>query len=292
MGDETVERMSFGDTLKNVGKRIDGRRAEILLHHGGTLPQAMTYALSGGKFFRAFLALEGCRLHAVADDAATDAALAIECIHAYSLVHDDLPCMDDDDLRRGLPTVHKQWNEAVAVLAGDALQALAFDLMLHHRMGPHRSEAARVLARSAQRMVSGQMQDIEAETADEPLSLKSITQLQSSKTGALINWAATIGPQLAAQDTSALNSYANALGLAFQIADDILDVEGDAATVGKAVGKDADAGKATFVSHLGLDGAKRRAGELVQEACDALSIYGDDAETLKEAARFVITRTH
>ncbi len=267
-------------------------RGLIVTPDAEDLSKAMSHALHGGKALRAFLVLESSRLHGVERQIAERAAFAIECIHAYSLVHDDLPCMDDDDLRRGLPTVHKKWDEATAVLAGDALQSMAFEMMLHHSMGPHRAETTKTLAMAARFMVRGQMMDIEAETASEPLTLKQITYLQSGKTGALIRWSGTAGPQLAGEHSEELGRYADALGLAFQIADDVLDVEGDEATVGKAVGKDAGAGKATFVSLLGLDAAKLRARQLVDEACDALSCYGEDAETLKEAARFVITRTH
>lgn len=259
-----------------------------------TVVQAMRYASAGGKRLRAFLALESARLHGVAPDRAIWAAASAEALHAYSLVHDDLPCMDDDDLRRGMPTVHRQWDEATAVLAGDALQSLAFELLARPELGDPAQRADLVLgmarAVGAQGMVLGQALDIAAETAAEPLSLEQITTLQAGKTGALIAWSATVGPVMAGADPGPLRDYAQALGLAFQIADDILDVTGDAATVGKAVGKDADAGKATFVSLLGLDGAKTRAEALVRDACAALGPYGTQAETLREAARFVISR--
>ncbi|MGC1498339.1 MAG: polyprenyl synthetase family protein [Sulfitobacter sp.] len=256
--------------------------------------QAMAHATHGGKRLRGFFVLETARLHGVSPEQAILPATAIEVLHAYSLVHDDLPCMDDDDLRRGAPTVHVKWDEATAVLAGDALQALAFELVtdLSVGSGDVRADLAQSLAKAAgaQGMVLGQALDIAAETASSPLSLDQITALQQGKTGALIAWSAMAGARMAQADTMPLNSYASAVGLAFQIADDILDVTGDAATVGKATGKDANAGKATFVSHLGLDGAKRRADELVQSACDALSVYGDQAETLRQAAAFVIAR--
>jgi len=208
-------------------------------------------------------------------------------------VHDDLPCMDDDDLRRGQPTVHRKWDEATAVLAGDALQTLAFEL-LGQLACP--AEARLILMTSLAQaagvggMVGGQALDIAAETAAAPLSLAEITALQAGKTGALIEWSAMAGPRMADADATALGAYAKHLGLAFQIADDILDVEGDAETVGKAVGKDDAAGKATFVSHLGLAGAKTRAAELVDMACDALSEYGPEAQSLRAAAAFVIAR--
>ncbi len=259
----------------------------------GPIPQAMMYAVTGGKAMRAFLVMETARLHGVAN--AVPAAAAIECLHAYSLVHDDLPCMDDDALRRGQPTVHVKWDEATAVLVGDALQALAFQLVAE--AGDHLEQRwllSKTLAQASgiEGMVGGQAMDIAAETAIDPLTLQDIISLQLKKTGALISWSSLVGPRMSGDEHGPLDTYGQCLGLAFQIWDDVLDVEGDANAVGKAVGKDAVAGKATFVSLLGLDGAKRRANELVQEACDALSPYGDDAETLKEAARFVIARTH
>ena len=213
------------------------------------------------------------------------AAAAIEALHAYSLVHDDLPCMDDDDLRRGQPTVHRKWDEATAVLAGDALQTLAFELVAQTSC----PDAARIdlvstLAQASglRGMVGGQALDIAAETADDRSPWTRSQLLQAGKTGALIEWSATAGPRMAQADTSALGQYARDLGLAFQIADDILDVEGDAETVGKAVGKDADAGKATFVSLLGLDGAKARAQNLVNRP---VTCYLYMATTLTRCAK-------
>ena len=256
--------------------------------------QAMAHATRGGKRLRGFMVLEGARLHGVSADVALWAACGIEALHAYSLVHDDLPCMDDDDLRRGEPTVHIKWDEATAVLAGDALQTLAFEMVTHPDIGDARAELARSLAiaSGAQGMVLGQALDIAAETAAEPLTLPAIERLQAGKTGALIAWSGVAGPILAGADQTPLRTYATDLGLAFQIADDILDVTGDAETVGKATGKDDAAGKATFVSLLGLDEAERRADALVQSACAALDIYGEKAETLRALARFVVTRSH
>lgn len=252
---------------------------------------AMGYAVRGGKGLRGFLVLESAALHGISN--AAKVAAAIECLHAYSLVHDDLPCMDDDDLRRGQPTVHRKWDEATAVLAGDALQSLAFEFLASADCAAERrTDLIRSFAEASgvRGMVGGQALDIAAETALAPLTLDEITTLQAGKTGALITWSATAGPRMAGADIGPLKRYGDALGLAFQIWDDVLDVTGDAETVGKAVGKDADAGKATFVSLLGLDGAKRRAADLVTEACDALSIYGETAQTLRDAARFVIAR--
>lgn len=288
---KTVETMPFAAALTRTQDLVSNRLDRILTD-ADTLSIAMRYAMSGGKMLRGFLVLESARLHGVDEEVALNAALAIECVHAYSLVHDDLPCMDDDDLRRGMPTLHRQWDEALAVLAGDALQTLAFELLSDARIGPNALELIRLLARASGKdgMVSGQMLDIAAETSPEPLTLEQITQLQNRKTGCLISWSATTGAVIAGADTTPLRHYADALGLAFQIADDILDVEGDAETVGKRVRKDAEAGKATFVSLLGLDAAKARATELCDQACAALDVYGDHGKTLREAARFVISR--
>jgi len=255
---------------------------------------AMRYGLRGGKRLRGFLVLEGARMLGVAEASALSAAAAIEALHAYSLVHDDLPCMDDDDLRRGQPTLHVKWDEATAVLAGDALQTLAFELLCDPALGTAEVRLALVagLARASgiDGMVLGQALDIAAETAGRALTLDEITALQAGKTGALIGFAAEAGAVIAGADRGPLRAYAAALGLAFQIADDILDVTGDAAKTGKAVGKDAEAGKATFVSLLGLEGARARAAVLVDEACAHLSPFGPAADLLKAAARFTIAR--
>ena len=255
---------------------------------------AMRYAATGGKRLRAFLVLESARLHGIAPVQSVAAAAAVEALHAYSLIHDDLPAMDDDDLRRGLPTVHVKWDEATAILAGDALQTLAFGLLTDPALGSADMRLSLVagLARAsgAEGMVLGQALDIAAETASIPLNLAQITRLQAGKTGALISWSAEAGAVLAGADPAPLRAYATALGLAFQIADDILDVTGDAALTGKRVGKDAQAGKATFVSLLGLDGARTRAAALINEAEAALAPYGTKAQTLIDAAQFVIAR--
>lgn len=290
---DELKRKPFAEALSQAADLATGQVLHGLDGLDGTVADAMRYAVVGGKGLRAFLAIESARLHGLSAAQAAPAAGAIEALHGYSLVHDDMPCMDDDALRRGQPTVHAKWNEAIAVLAGDALQSLAFELVA--RAGC--SDAARValvsgLAQAAgvRGMVGGQAMDIAAETAASPLNLAQITKLQGGKTGALIGWAATVGPVMAGDDPAPLRNYAQNLGLAFQIADDILDIEGDAATVGKALGKDADAGKATFVSLLGLESAKQQAHELICTACDALDVYGTDADTLRDAARFVIAR--
>ena len=284
-------------------ERLAGRAAQVqacldaVLEGYGTLPVAegMRYATRGGKRLRGFLVIEGAALFGVPEARAVRAAAAIEALHAYSLVHDDLPCMDDDDLRRGQPTVHRKWDEATAVLVGDALQTLAFELLADEATHPDAGVRIALIATLAQAsgargMVLGQAQDIAAETAPTPLTLPEITELQANKTGALIRWSAEAGAILAEADPLPLRRYATALGLAFQIADDILDVEGDAAKAGKKLRKDADAGKATFVSLLGLTEAKARAKALAAEAQAALAPYGAKAETLREAARFVISR--
>ena len=256
---------------------------------------AMRYATSGGKGLRGFLVLETARLHGVHKETAIYAAAAVEALHAYSLVHDDLPCMDDDDLRRGQPTVHIKWDQATAVLAGDALQTLAFEALTNDQLALNASVKLALVASLAKAsgaggMVLGQALDIAAETAKTPLTLDQITHLQDHKTGALICWSAEAGARMAGADTAPMRQYAHALGLAFQIADDIMDVEGDAGLAGKRLGKDADAGKATFVSLLGLDRAKQRSADLVEQAQDALAPFGAKADNLRQAARFVIAR--
>jgi farnesyl diphosphate synthase len=255
---------------------------------------AMRYAVQGGKRLRGFLVLEGARMLGMPEDRAISAAASVEALHAYSLVHDDMPCMDDDDLRRGQPTVHLKWDEATAVLAGDALQTLAFELMCDPALGPADVRVALVAglakASGAEGMVLGQALDIAAETAATPLTLAQITELQAGKTGALIRFSAEAGAIIAGADPAPLRAYATALGLAFQIWDDVLDVEGDAEKAGKRLQKDADAGKATFVSLLGMEGAKSRARALVDEAETALRPYGAGAANLIAAARFVISR--
>jgi farnesyl diphosphate synthase len=260
--------------------------------------EAMRYSsLGGGKRLRAFFVLASSTLFKVSATSALRVASAIEFLHAYSLVHDDLPAMDDDDLRRGKPTCHKQFDEATAILAGDALQALAFEVLAQE--ATHGDPAVRVAlvaelakAAGAQGMVGGQMLDLIAETQPD-LSIGAITRLQRLKTGALISFSCTAGAILgkAAEPLRlALAAYAHDLGLAFQIVDDLLDIEGDAAELGKATNKDAAAGKATFVSILGLDRARSQATLLAQQAAAHLEPFGTQAELLKQAAQFVVTR--
>jgi len=285
----------FPDRLAQAAAEI-GAALEAALAGKADQPvvEAMRYALRGGKRLRGFLVLESAALHGISRAAALPAAAAVEALHAYSLVHDDLPCMDDDDLRRGQPTVHVKWDEATAVLAGDALQTLAFALCCDPVLGPAERRVALVAALAqasgAEGMVLGQALDIAAESAAAPLTLEEITALQAGKTGALIGFAAEAGAILAGADRGPMRAYAEAFGLAFQIADDILDVEGDPEAAGKRLGKDAGAGKATFVSLLGLEGAKARAKDLVTMAELALAPYGAAAQTLRDAARFAIAR--
>jgi len=283
---------SFETTLKATAQAVEARLA-ALLPEGGRIANAMRYgALSGGKRLRAFLVIESASLFGATG--ALDAAAAVECIHAYSLVHDDLPAMDDDDLRRGKPTIHIKWDEATAVLAGDALQAQAFEIIANMQVS---AEAKLALIQSlahasgAQGMVLGQDLDIAAESAATPLTLPEITHLQALKTGALIRWSAGAGALLAGENPAPLHAYAEALGNAFQIQDDILDVTGSEAETGKRVQKDAEAGKATFVTLLGLKGAQSRAAELVEEAITHLEPYGAQAGRLRAAAQYIINRS-
>lgn len=285
---------NFRKALLNSANTVEEYLRTEMPDAKDTISEAMHYGvLNGGKRLRAFLAYESATLFDISPDIATPAAAAIECLHAYSLVHDDLPCMDDDDLRRGKPTVHIKWDEATAVLVGDALQTQAFGFLANMQCSEHtRLELIRdfVTAAGVQGMVRGQAMDIAAESSQSQLTLPEITELQALKTGALIKWSAKVGPILANSDTRPLEQYADALGLAFQIHDDILDIEGDAEAAGKRLRKDTDAGKATFVSLLGLNGAKLRAKELVDAASDALEPFGEKAENLRQAAQYTITR--
>jgi farnesyl diphosphate synthase len=258
---------------------------------------AMRYTtLGGGKRLRPFLVMESARLFGVPKASALRTGAALELIHCYSLVHDDLPAMDDDDLRRGKPTVHKQFDEATAILAGDGLLTLAFEVLADPATHPDaeiRAALVLALAKAAgvRGMVGGQMIDLDAET--KTLNLTEITQLQQLKTGALIGFGCEAGAILgraATAERKALRAYADVLGLAFQIADDLLDVEGSVEETGKAVGKDANAGKATFVSLLGIQGARQKAAALVDQAVSHLSGFDDRADLLRLTARFVVDR--
>jgi farnesyl diphosphate synthase len=261
--------------------------------------EAMRYSsLGGGKRLRAFFVLASATLFKVGALAAMRTASAIEFVHAYSLIHDDLPSMDDDDLRRGKPSCHKQFDEATAILAGDALQALAFEVLAHE--DTHGDPAVRTAlvaelakAAGAHGMVGGQMLDLLAETQGRDTSIGAITRLQRLKTGALISFSCTAGAILgkAAEPLRlALSAYAHDLGLAFQIVDDLLDVEGSAEELGKTPGKDQAAGKATFVSILGLERARAQASLLANQAAAHLEPFGPAAHLLKQAANFVVSR--
>ncbi len=260
--------------------------------------------LAGGKRFRPFLVIESAALFGVAADAAMRAAAALELVHCYSLVHDDLPAMDDDDVRRGNPTVHKAFDEASAILAGDALLTLAFEVMAApetHADPAVRSELTLLLARAAGLggMAGGQMLDLAAEGrfADGrplPLSEPEIRRLQAMKTGALIRFACEAGAVLGGaspDEREALAGYGETIGLAFQIADDLIDHEGDAARAGKATGKDAARGKGTLVSLNGTSWARDELTRLVSDAATRLAGFGERAGTLTAAARFVAFRT-
>ena len=302
----------FLQHLDTAAKEIESVLEKLLsaapvageLSRPARLVEAMRYSsLGGGKRFRPFLVVESAALFAVPRSRALMAGAALECVHCYSLVHDDLPAMDNDDLRRGQPTAHKAFDEATAILAGDGLLTLAFDILSRIEMHPDaavRIDLVGSLARAAGLggMVGGQMLDLQAEgrfAGNVPLKLdeSSVRTLQAMKTGALLRFACTAGGILGSANAAqrkALERYGSAVGQAFQIADDLLDLEGDPALVGKQTGKDAVAGKATIVGMLGAPGARARLKELVAEAEDALAPFGKTAEILIEGARFVAER--
>jgi len=263
------------------------------------LSDAMRYAtMNGGKRLRGCLVLAAARLAngGSLPDGAFDVAASVECLHAYSLIHDDLPAMDDSNTRRGKPSCHIAFDEATAILAGDALQTMAFDLLgtpETHADGTVRAALVLALARAAgvDGMAGGQMLDLEAESRE--MSLDEVRQMQAMKTGALIQYAAAAGGIHAGADKalqSALELYARDLGLAFQIADDLLDYDGDAALLGKPAGQDADRGKASFVVLMGLDPARQAAAQLIADAEAALEPWGTAADSLCSIARFAIER--
>ncbi len=263
--------------------------------------EAMRYAaLGSGKRLRPFLVVEAARLFGVEGPGVLRAACAIEMLHCYSLAHDDLPAMDDDDLRRGRPTLHRAFDEATAILAGDALLTYAFDVLADpatHADPAARAELCLGLARAAGPggMAGGQALDLAAEVAGRPLPQMAIERLQAMKTGAVLRFSAEAGAIAAGasrEDRAALAAYGRALGAAFQIADDILDAEGDDATLGKRTGKDAGRNKATLVAALGLVGAKRLVGKFVDQAESALAPFGARANILVAAARFTGSRNH
>lgn len=301
---------SFADKLNAVATESEALLARLLddapLAGEVARPQrliaAMRHAvLGGGKRLRPFLVVESAALFDAPREGALLAGCALELLHCYSLVHDDLPAMDNDDLRRGRPTVHKAYDEATAILAGDALLTLAFDSLAReevHADATVRIALVRDLARASGLggMVGGQMLDLAAEgrfTAKRALSENEIVTLQAMKTGALLRFACRAGAilgQANAAHLAAMEQYGAAIGEAFQIADDLLDVEGDAATLGKAAGKDADAGKATLVAALGVAGARAKLESLIERADAALAPFGSKADILRAAARFIAER--
>jgi len=286
--------------LDAIGKAIDQRFDRLLAvpdDSRARLYEAMRHAvIGGGKRMRPLLVVAACDIFHVNREQALRVALAIECIHCYSLIHDDLPCMDDDDLRRGKPTVHIAFDEATAVLAGDCLHDLAFEILADP--ATHEDAAARLelitqlaIQSGPEGMAGGQMMDLVA--GDVSYDLAGITRLQQLKTGALIVWcleAGAIMGRAGEAEKKALRAYARDLGLAFQIADDLLDVEGTSAKTGKAVQKDAAAGKATFVSLLGLERARAQASALIDQAIGHLSGFGPEADLLRAIARFAVER--
>ena len=301
---ETVDRLAqeLDAEAQRVRTDVDSFFTDFLAPTGDgreQLYEAMRYAaVGGGKRLRPLLTVAAARLFAIDRLRALRVGCAIEAIHVYSLIHDDLPCMDDADLRRGKATVHKRFGEAAAVLAGDSLHALAFEVLADpatHEDPWVRSDLVVELARAAgpSGMAGGQMMDLAAQGQD--LDLPAITRLQQLKTGALIEYAveaACMMVKLPAEARTPYRGYARNIGLAFQIADDLIDHSGSEATAGKRTGQDASAGKATFVSLFGEERARQQADFLVEQAIEHLSHHGDEADLLRDIARFAIERDH
>lgn len=288
----------LGDALTAIASDIDAM-FDALLPAEGRLGEAMRYAaIGGGKRLRPLLLTATAAMHGADRSQALRAAAAIEAIHAYSLVHDDLPCMDDDAMRHGKPSTHAAFDEAVAVLAGDALQAFAFEVLVDPATSGDpfvRAELVQVLAGAsgASGMVGGQMLDIEGE--GRALDVPAITRMQQLKTGALLSAAVEMGAvmgKVPPEGRVHLKGYARAIGLAFQIADDLLDHAGDEAKAGKALRKDAAAGKQTFVALVGADRAREQAQMLTDQAIAHLGSYGQEADLLRALARFIVERDH
>ncbi len=284
--------------LTAIARDVDAM-FDAMLPSEGKLAEAMRYAtIGGGKRLRPLLLTATAAMHGVDRSNALRAAIAIEAVHAYSLVHDDLPCMDDDAMRHGKPSTHKVFGEAVAVLAGDALQAFAFEVLSDPATSGDpfvRAELVQVLAcaSGASGMVGGQMLDIEGE--GQAFDLAAITRMQQLKTGALLSAAVEMGAVLGkvpAEGRMHLKGYARDIGLAFQIADDLLDHAGDEAKAGKALRKDAQAGKQTFVGLLGEERAREQARMLTQQAIAHLGSYGQEADLLRALARYIVERDH
>ncbi len=293
--------MAFLDELAKTAEEIDtllDRLMPVETTPAKRVINAMRYASLGqGKRLRPFLVGESAKLFDVDRIHALRTGAALECIHCYSLVHDDLPAMDDDDLRRGKPTTHIAFDEATGILAGDGLLTFAFEILANPETHPDPAVRSQLvgelaIASGVAGMVGGQMLDLEAE-ARESHDLDEIITLQGMKTGALFRFACEAGATLAQaseDNKAALSVYADRIGLAFQIADDILDQESTPEELGKQTQKDAEAGKATFIDMLGLDGAKKRAHELMDEACAALTPFGNKGGILREAALFIVER--
>jgi farnesyl diphosphate synthase len=292
--------LSLKAALTQVGADIDRRFDRLLTipdDPRADLYRAMRHAtIGGGKRLRPLLVFATAGLYGVDRDCIGRVAMAIECIHVYSLIHDDLPAMDDDDMRRGKPTTHKVFGDATAILAGDCLHALAFEILADPATHPDpfvRAELALDLARASgpNGMAGGQAMDLEAEKTS--FDLNTVTRLQAMKTGALIAAAVEAGSilgRIPPESRTGLRGYARDLGLAFQIADDILDVEGDEEAAGKKLRKDEGAGKETFLSLLGLDRARAQARMLVDQAIEHLHAHGSEADLLRQVARFVLER--
>ncbi|MCA0423618.1 MAG: polyprenyl synthetase family protein [Proteobacteria bacterium] len=290
-------------------RAFDSRLETLLLEGAGLRPPrlvaAMRHAvLAGGKRLRPFLVIESARMAGIVGEGPLQVAAALECVHCYSLVHDDLPAMDNDDMRRGQPTVHRAYDEATAILAGDALLTIAFTMMADHRVSPSAAVRLRLVTALAEAsgvdgMVGGQMLDLAAEgrfgAKEQPeQGIAGVLAIQSRKTGALIRFAAEAGalllPRGDAKRRGALRRYGEALGLAFQIRDDLIDHEGDSLTAGKATGKDTTAGKATFISLLGADGARRQLDAVTAAGLEALAPFGAEARGLAAVLHFNRTR--
>ncbi|WP_315744545.1 polyprenyl synthetase family protein [Bradyrhizobium sp. SZCCHNR1075] len=292
--DKTAE-----DTEALLGELLSDAPMQDEIVRPKRLIEAMRYSsLGGGKRLRPFLVVESAAVFGVPRQGALMAGAALECIHCYSLIHDDLPAMDNSDLRRGRPTLHKAYDDATAILAGDALLTIAFDIITRDEIHPDagvRLALTRALARASGigGMAGGQILDLAGEGRFGDREPVDVARLQQMKTGALLRFGCIAGAllgQASAQEYQALDDFGRALGEAFQIADDLLDVEGDAATLGKPAGADAELGKTTFVTQLGIEGAKQRVRDLLARGDAALSIFGSKGDVLRAAARFVAER--
>jgi farnesyl diphosphate synthase len=286
----------FETALREAAAATDSLLEQLLSESASPrLLSAMRYAaLGAGKRLRPFLVIESARLFNVSPASALRVGAALECVHCYSLVHDDLPAMDDDDLRRGKPTAHRKFDEATAILAGDSLLTLAFEILAHgetHADAEVRSALVLELAQASgmNGMAGGQMLDIEAE-AGPAQTLDSIIRIQAHKTGALFRFACQVGAIMAGVDRAPLRRFADNIGLAFQITDDLLDLESTPQELGKATQKDSGKGKATIASLMGRDAAQAKAQELVASAIAALTPYGSAADMLRATARFIVSR--